>query len=131
MKKLSKLSFIAVFTASSLVACETKSTENASENHEEVMEQENPAATDAEDANNASVEGDTKETGDNIEDQAEAAGDKTEAAANRVGADLKEAGAEMKQEAQEAGAKLKEGAQKAKAKVKEEVNEANDAVQGN
>lgn len=127
MKELIKSALIAFFVAFSFAACQSKSTESAAENHEEVMEQENPTATDAEDANNASLEGDTKETGDNIEDQAEAAGDKTEAAANDAGSDLKEAGQDIKAEAKEAGAKLKAGAQKAKAKVKEEVNEADAA----
>lgn len=77
MKKLGKITLIACSLAFFNLACESKKAEN---NTEDVIDQENPAASDAEDANNASVEGDTKETGDNIEDQAEQAGTQADTA---------------------------------------------------
>ncbi len=150
MKNLGKTTLLACSMAFLFFSCESKRPDNAAENTEQVIEQENSAASDTEDANNPSVEGDTKETGDNIEDQAENAAAQTKAAATEAGSDIKEAGqqagdklkqagqeikqeakeagAEIKQEAQGAGAKLKEGARNAKSKIKEEANEANAAI---
>ncbi len=72
MKKLVRFSFIALVATFTFVACETKNTENATENTGDA------------------IEADAEATGDSLEANTDQAVDATTDAANEAGAEVKE-----------------------------------------